>query len=209
MQQETTHSYELAATGEPVAIEAGTYMFMVRGAPGGSVISLQIQSPDGWADVQCCGAPVSTSSLPFCQVDIELPAGNVRLARTGDGSPSGLTASLITLDKNLCPTGMKDVPKFIDQYAFACGEAVAIKEGYDFSLGVAGNLEGAPVSFQTQAADGSWSDLQIAGGVVKSSSAPFFCSIPYLPACNARLFCDGGAPGGIAGSLGGHRYGLG
>ena len=89
----------LSASGAAVAIPGGEYAFMAEGTLGGSVISLQAQSPNGtWRDVSVySGAAVKTSgTLPYSQTGIDLPAGNVRMAVTG-GAPSALYAYLIGL----------------------------------------------------------------------------------------------------------------
>lgn len=88
----------LSATGASVAIKGGQYMFMVEGTVGGSTISLQFQTINGtWVDVQIFGASiVKTTTLPLIQTQIDLPAGNVRMAATG-GTPSALYASLLGL----------------------------------------------------------------------------------------------------------------
>ena len=97
------YSYRLAnnlsASGAAVAIPGGEYDFFAEGTPGGSTISLQFQAPftTTWIDVQVfSGSIVKSATLPFSQTEIDLPAGNVRLAATG-GAPSGLNASLIGL----------------------------------------------------------------------------------------------------------------
>jgi hypothetical protein len=97
------YSYKLAnnlsASGAAVAIPGGEYDFFAEGVAGGSTVSLQFQAPftTTWIDVQVFnGSPVKSATLPFSQTDIELPAGNVRMAATG-GAPSGLNASLIGL----------------------------------------------------------------------------------------------------------------
>lgn len=83
------------ATGAAVAIKGGEYMFMVEGTPGGSTISLQVQTPNGtWQDVQVfTGSVVKFTTLPGNQSAIDLPMGNVRCACTG-GSPSAIYAYL-------------------------------------------------------------------------------------------------------------------
>jgi hypothetical protein len=95
-------SYTLAsnvsATGSAVAIKGGEYLFSAEGTVGGSTISLQVQSPNGtWSDVLIfAGSAVKSTTLPFAQTQIDLPAGNVRMAATG-GSPSALYAYLVGL----------------------------------------------------------------------------------------------------------------
>lgn len=96
------NAYTLAsnasATGAAVAIKGGEYEFFVEGTVGGSTISLQVQSLNGtWLPVNVFNAsPVQTTSLPYSQTLIDLPAGNVRMAATG-GTPSALYASLVGL----------------------------------------------------------------------------------------------------------------
>lgn len=98
------NSYALAsnvsATGDPVVIKGGQYMFMARGTVGGATISLQVLLPDGstWSGVTSLNSntAISTTALPYAASPIELPAGQVRMAVTG-GSPSGLYGYLIGL----------------------------------------------------------------------------------------------------------------
>lgn len=88
-----------SATGAAVRIPGGEYLFIVSGTVGGSTISLQAQAPSGtWMDVQIfSGAVVKTTTLPFSQTTIALPACNVRMATTG-GAPSGIDATLAGLN---------------------------------------------------------------------------------------------------------------
>lgn len=88
----------LSATGNPVAIPGGEYIFLAEGTPVGATISLQVQSPNGtWVDVNVySGSKVSATVLPYAQTAIDLPAGNVRMAANG-GTPTGLYAYLIGL----------------------------------------------------------------------------------------------------------------
>ena len=85
-----------SASGSAVAIKGGEYMFFAEGTAGGSTTSLQMQNPNGtWANIAIfAGSIVSSSSLPFSQAQIALPAGNVRVALSG-GSPSGVSAWLV------------------------------------------------------------------------------------------------------------------
>ena len=87
-----------SATGSAFAVKGGEYLFTAEGTVGGSTISLQIQTPNGtWADVQVFAAsPVKSTTLPYIQTGITLPAGNVRMAATG-GAPSALYSNLIGL----------------------------------------------------------------------------------------------------------------
>jgi hypothetical protein len=93
-----TLASNLSASGPSVMIPGGEYMFTASGTAGGSTISLQMQDPSGnWIDVQVfSGSIVKSTTLPFSQTGIDLPAGNVRMAATG-GAPSGLYASLTGL----------------------------------------------------------------------------------------------------------------
>lgn len=87
-----------SANGASVAIKGGEYFFLAEGTAGGSTISLQVQSPNNtWVDVSVySGSVVKSTTLPYSQTGIDLPAGNVRLGVTG-GSPSTLSASLFGL----------------------------------------------------------------------------------------------------------------
>lgn len=87
-----------AATGGSVAIKGGEYMIQVEGTAGGATFALQMQSPNGtWTPVLIfAGSAVSTTTLPYGQTAIDLPAGNVRLAVTG-GTPSAIFGYLIGL----------------------------------------------------------------------------------------------------------------
>lgn len=93
-------TYSLAsnasATGSAVAIRGGEYIFTCEGTAGGSTLSLQMQTVNGsWSDVSIfTGSVVKSTTLPYQQTGIELPAGNVRMAATG-GTPSALYASLV------------------------------------------------------------------------------------------------------------------
>lgn len=89
----------LSASGSGVLIKGGEYCFFASGTVGGSTISLQALSPDGtsWADVQVFSASaVKSTTLPFVQTQVDLPAGQVRVACTG-GTPSGINAYLVGL----------------------------------------------------------------------------------------------------------------
>ena len=87
-----------SASGSAVAIKGGEYQFFAEGTAGGTTISLQMQSPNGtWTDIATySGSIVKSTTLPYSQTGIDLPAGNVRMAATG-GTPSGLYASLVGL----------------------------------------------------------------------------------------------------------------
>lgn len=87
-----------SATASAVPIKGGEYIFTAEGTASGSTISLQIQTPNGaWTDVLVfSGNAVKTTTLPYAQTLIDLPAGNVRMAATG-GTPSALYAYLVGL----------------------------------------------------------------------------------------------------------------
>ena len=93
-----TLASNLSATGAAVAIPGGEYTFAADGTAGGSTISLQVKSSNGtWIDVQIfSGSVVKSTSLPYTQTAIALPACSVRIAATG-GSPSGLNSQLTGL----------------------------------------------------------------------------------------------------------------
>lgn len=85
-----------SATGAWVPITGGEYAFFLESATNGGTLSLQIQSPSGTAmDVQVfSGAFVrTTTTVPYSQLQVELPACNVRVALTG-GAATGITAYL-------------------------------------------------------------------------------------------------------------------
>ena len=85
-----------SATGAAISIRGGEYQFLAEGTASGGTISLQAQSPNGtWSNVAVfSGSLVSTTTLPYSQAGIQLPACNVRMATTG-GTPSALYASLV------------------------------------------------------------------------------------------------------------------
>lgn len=87
-----------SATGSPVGIKGGEYLFTCEGTVGASTISLQVQTIAGsWTDVQVfTGGVVKFTTLPGNQTGIALPACSVRCAMTG-GTPSGISAYLIGL----------------------------------------------------------------------------------------------------------------
>jgi len=90
-----TLASNLSATGAAVQIRGGVYMFMAEGTVGASTISLQIQSPNGtWENISIFNnSVVLTTTLPYAQAEVMLPAGVVRMAATG-GAPSGLYSYL-------------------------------------------------------------------------------------------------------------------
>lgn len=87
-----------SATGSAVAIRGGEYAFSAEGTVSGATIGLQMQTPNGtWATVQVWAAsPVQSTTLPYFQTQIDLPAGNVRTVVTG-GTPSALYSYLVGL----------------------------------------------------------------------------------------------------------------
>ena len=88
----------LSATGNGVNIKGGEYIFQVDGTVGGSTITLQVLSPNStWSTVTIfSGSAVSTTTLPYAQTNIMLPAGQVRLAVTG-GAGVSVTGHLVGL----------------------------------------------------------------------------------------------------------------
>lgn len=87
-----------SATGAAVQLNGGEYILTIEGTAGGATFSLQVLTANGtWAPVSIFNnSPVSTTTLPFAQTNIDLPAGQVRLAITG-GTPSGIFAYLVGL----------------------------------------------------------------------------------------------------------------
>jgi hypothetical protein len=73
-------------------------MFMAEGTVSGATISLSVLSPNGtWEDVAIfSGSVVKSTTLPYCQTSVDLPAGQVRMTATG-GTPSALYAYLVGL----------------------------------------------------------------------------------------------------------------
>jgi hypothetical protein len=102
MRRADDSTYTLAnnasATGAAANIRGGSYTFLASGTIGGATISLQMQTPNGtWSAVTVfAGAVVQSTTLPYSQTSIELPAGNVRAAITG-GAGVSLTAFLVGL----------------------------------------------------------------------------------------------------------------
>jgi len=88
----------VSASGSAVSIKGGEYIFTVEGTAGGSTASLQVKSPNGtWSDISIfSGSVVKSTTLPYSQTGIDLPAGDVRIALTG-GSPSAVYAYLVGL----------------------------------------------------------------------------------------------------------------
>jgi hypothetical protein len=93
-------SYTLAAnasgTGNAVIIKGGEYIFTCDGTAGGTTISLQVLTLNNvWTDVSVySGSVVKSTTMPYAQTGIDLPAGSVRLNCAG-GSPSGVYAYLV------------------------------------------------------------------------------------------------------------------
>jgi hypothetical protein len=87
-----------SATGASVNIRGGEYIFMAEGTASGATIALQVQSPNGtWSTVSVfSNSAVSTTTLPYAQTAVDLPAGAVRVLVTG-GTPSALFAYLVGL----------------------------------------------------------------------------------------------------------------
>jgi hypothetical protein len=71
-------------------------MFTVEGTAGGTTASLQVQSLNGtWSDISVySGSVVKSTTLPYVQTGISLPASNVRVALTS-GTPSAVYAYLV------------------------------------------------------------------------------------------------------------------
>lgn len=90
----------LTATGQPVQIRGGEYLFSVTGAPGAATsFALEIQTPNGaWSRAQVFSGSVlsfTAANLPISQTGVDLPAGNARLAITG--TATSINAHLIGL----------------------------------------------------------------------------------------------------------------
>lgn len=93
-----------SSTGSAVAIRGGQYTFTADGTAGGATISLQVQTPNGsWSNINVFGknaldvdSPVSTTTLPYSQTSISLPAGAVRASISG-GAGVSVNASLAGL----------------------------------------------------------------------------------------------------------------
>jgi hypothetical protein len=88
----------VSASGSAVQIKGGEYIFTVEGTASGTTASLQVKSVNGtWMDVTVfSGSAVKSTTLPYSQTGIDLPAGDVRVALTG-GSPSAVYAYLVGL----------------------------------------------------------------------------------------------------------------
>lgn len=86
----------ISATGSAVAIKGGEYIFTCEGTAAGTTASLQLQTSNGtWTDISVySGSVVKSTTLPYAQTGISLPAGNVRIALTS-GLPSGVYAYLV------------------------------------------------------------------------------------------------------------------
>lgn len=90
----------LAAAGAAsgVQIPGGEYMFAIDGTPGGTTGRLEVLLPDGrWTPVSVySGSAVQSTTFPYSQTGVDLPAGQVRVNLSG-GTPSGVNAYLIGL----------------------------------------------------------------------------------------------------------------
>lgn len=87
-----------SASGSPVNICGGEYLFTVEGTVSGATVALQVKTPNGTLVTVNVfnNSPVSTTSLPYTQTAIDLPAGQVQATVTG-GTPSALFAYLVGL----------------------------------------------------------------------------------------------------------------
>jgi hypothetical protein len=74
-----------SATGAWVPINGGEYAFLLDASTNTGTLSLQMKSPSGAGiDVQVfSGSFVRTMGVAFAQVQIDLPACDVRVALTG------------------------------------------------------------------------------------------------------------------------------
>lgn len=85
-----------SSNGAGVPVRGGRYMFLANGTAGGATITLQIQQPDQatWSTVAIFNnSAVSSTTLPYSQTGVDLPASTVRMGVSG-GTPSGLNAWL-------------------------------------------------------------------------------------------------------------------
>lgn len=102
MRRADDNSYKLlsnaSTTGAAVSIRGGQYSFMADGTPGGATIALQIQTASGtWSTVAIYNnSLVSTTTLPYDQAAIDLPACNIRASIAG-GSGVSVNANLVGL----------------------------------------------------------------------------------------------------------------
>ena len=87
-----------AGAGSGVAIPGGEYVFAVDGTPAGTTARLEVLLPDGtWTGVSVySGSAVQSTTFPYSQTGIDLPAGQVRVNLSG-GTPSAVNAFLIGL----------------------------------------------------------------------------------------------------------------
>lgn len=87
-----------AGAGAAIPIPGGEYMFAIDGTPGGSTGRLEVLLPDGqWTPISVySGSAVSSTTFPYSQTGVDLPAGSVRVNLTG-GTPTGVNAYLIGL----------------------------------------------------------------------------------------------------------------
>lgn len=91
----------LTATGDPVAINGGEYIFFVEGTAGSATsVRLEIQSPNGtWARIRSPDnnvLSVLVAEMPLAKTSYNLPAGNVRLAIIG-GAATSINGYLVGL----------------------------------------------------------------------------------------------------------------
>lgn len=95
--QKYTLAENLAATGDEVAVRGGEYAIGVTGDNLNGNVALQILLGTVWANVVSVGAGQTghTTTVPFFQTGIRLPAGRYRLQITG--TASGINAYLYGL----------------------------------------------------------------------------------------------------------------
>lgn len=91
----------LTATGDPVAIGGGQYMFFVEGTAGSATsVRLEIQSPNGtWSRIAFPGNNIFSilvAEMPLAKTAVDLPAGDVRLAIIG-GAATSINGYLVGL----------------------------------------------------------------------------------------------------------------
>lgn len=79
----------LAVSGQPVTVKAGTYIFAVDGTFNGATIKLQLKSPAG--NLQDIGNEATLTAAGQCVVD--LPDGTVQATVSG-GPPAAMFATL-------------------------------------------------------------------------------------------------------------------
>jgi hypothetical protein len=84
--------------------------------------------------------------------------------------------------------------------ASATGAAVSIRGGA-YAFMADGTVGGATVSLQTQLPDGSWSDVSMFGGTIKTTALPYSVTGIQLPAGSVRAAITGGAGVSLNASL--------